>query len=124
MIEIENLTKDYRLGDDTVPVLNGVSLAIAAGEVCALVGASGSGKTTLMNIVGLLDRPSAGRYRFRGQEVSTLVPRPILVAIEQANEDGADRRHAVGRDPQGAKRHGTENPQKDQHLPEDRYALV
>ena len=72
MIEIENLTKDYRLGDDAVPVLKGVSLAIAAGELCALVGASGSGKTTLMNIVGLLDRPSAGRYQFRGLDVSAL----------------------------------------------------
>jgi macrolide transport system ATP-binding/permease protein len=72
LIRIENLVKTYYLGEVDVPVLKGVSLAIEQGEMVALMGASGSGKSTLMNILGLLDRPTAGHYWLNGQEVSRL----------------------------------------------------
>jgi macrolide transport system ATP-binding/permease protein len=72
LIRIENLFKTYYLGEVDVPVLKGVSLSIGQGEMIALMGASGSGKSTLMNILGLLDRPTAGHYWLNGQEVSQL----------------------------------------------------
>jgi ABC-type lipoprotein export system ATPase subunit/ABC-type antimicrobial peptide transport system permease subunit len=72
LIRIDNLFKTYYLGEVDVPVLKGVSLSVEKGEMIALMGASGSGKSTLMNILGLLDRPTAGHYWLNGQEVSHL----------------------------------------------------
>jgi macrolide transport system ATP-binding/permease protein len=72
LIELNGVTKTYRNGDLAVEVLHGIDLAIHAGEFVALIGASGSGKSTLMNILGCLDRPSSGDYRFRGQSVARL----------------------------------------------------
>src|SRR5271154_4777037 len=72
LIRIENLYKTYFLGEVDVPVLKGVSLSIQQGELVALMGASGSGKSTLMNILGLLDRPTSGKFWLNGQEVSRL----------------------------------------------------
>jgi putative ABC transport system ATP-binding protein len=72
VIEIEQLTKIYRMGGNEVQALRGVSLTIEAGEYVAIVGASGSGKSTLMNMIGLLDRPTAGSYRLCGAEVSQM----------------------------------------------------
>jgi len=72
MIELHDIYKTYHLGEIDVPVLKGVSLAVAQGELAALMGASGSGKSTLMNILGCLDHPSAGEYWLDGQEVSGL----------------------------------------------------
>ena len=69
-IELEDIYKTYSRGKVDVPVLKGASLAIGRGEMVALMGASGSGKTTLINLLGALDRPTAGRYRLEGDEVS------------------------------------------------------
>jgi putative ABC transport system ATP-binding protein len=72
MIELENITKVYRLGKVAVNALRGVSLTIGEGEMLAIIGASGSGKSTLLNIIGLLDRPTSGRYLFNGDDTSRL----------------------------------------------------
>lgn len=69
MIEFRDLTKVYVMGEEQVPALAGVSLTIARGEYVAVIGPSGSGKSTLMNILGGLDRPTSGSYRFEGEEV-------------------------------------------------------
>lgn len=69
MIEFRDLTKVYVMGEEQVPALAGVSLTIERGEYVAVIGPSGSGKSTLMNILGGLDRPTSGSYRFEGEEV-------------------------------------------------------
>jgi putative ABC transport system ATP-binding protein len=72
MIEIENMTKVYRMGEVEVYALRGITLSIKQGEIISIVGASGSGKSTLLNIIGCLDRPTSGRYFFDGADVSQL----------------------------------------------------
>ena len=72
MIELENITKVYRMGKVEVPALRGISLSIKEGEMLAIIGASGSGKSTLMHIIGCLDKPTVGRYTFEGADVSQL----------------------------------------------------
>ncbi len=72
MIELENITKVYRMGKVEVLALRGVTLNIERGEMVAIIGASGSGKSTLMNIIGFLDKPTLGRYTFQGADVSRL----------------------------------------------------
>jgi putative ABC transport system ATP-binding protein len=69
---VEEVHKTYRMGDVEVPALRGINLTIAHGEFVAVMGSSGSGKSTFMNILGCLDRPSAGRYFLEGQEVGSL----------------------------------------------------
>jgi len=74
LIELTGITKAYGTAERPVPVLHGIDLTIEAGEFVALLGASGSGKSTLMNLLGCLDRPTGGTYRFAGDDVSGLEP--------------------------------------------------
>ena len=72
LIQLEEVTKAYQMGEVQVHALRGVSLTVREGEYVAIMGASGSGKSTLMNMIGLLDRPTSGSYRIRGTEASQL----------------------------------------------------
>jgi putative ABC transport system ATP-binding protein len=72
LIRLDSVTKVYGSGDAAVVALNEFSLGVAAGELLAVMGPSGSGKSTLMNILGCLDTPTSGRYRFAGEDVSRL----------------------------------------------------
>ncbi len=72
MLELENITKVYKAGQTEVPALRGISCRIESGEMVSIIGPSGSGKSTLMNIIGCLDKPTSGRYRLDGTEVSEL----------------------------------------------------
>lgn len=72
MIELENITKVYKMGETEVVALNGVDLRIEQGEMISIIGSSGSGKSTLMNIMGCLDKPTSGQYRLEEIEVSKL----------------------------------------------------
>jgi putative ABC transport system ATP-binding protein len=72
MIELDNITKVYKMGETEVVALNGVDLRIEQGEMISIIGSSGSGKSTLMNIMGCLDKPTSGQYRLEEIEVSKL----------------------------------------------------
>jgi putative ABC transport system ATP-binding protein len=74
LIDLRNVFQFYERGLEKVPVLENSSLQIRQGESCAIVGKSGSGKTTLMNILGLLDRPTAGDYLLNGVSTQTMSP--------------------------------------------------
>jgi putative ABC transport system ATP-binding protein len=72
LIRLENVSKFYPMGDQTIPALNGIQLDIEQGDFVAIMGASGSGKSTLLNLLGCLDRPSGGRYQLDGEDISRL----------------------------------------------------
>jgi len=72
MIELDNITKIYKMGRTEVVALNGVSLSVEQGEMVSIIGPSGSGKSTLMHIIGCLDKPTSGEYRLEGVQVSKL----------------------------------------------------
>lgn len=72
VIDIEGVTKLYRMGTEVVYALRGVQMQIHLGEYLAVMGPSGSGKSTLMNMLGCLDTPTAGRYEFAGEDVADM----------------------------------------------------
>ncbi|WP_375234773.1 ABC transporter ATP-binding protein [Winogradskyella sp.] len=72
VIEIRNIIRDFKLGQETVHVLKGIDLDIKRGDYVAIMGPSGSGKSTLMNILGCLDTPTAGSYNLNDKDVSKL----------------------------------------------------
>ncbi len=72
LIEFEQVTKVYPMGGEEVRALNGVDLVIRRGEYVAIMGPSGSGKSTMMNVIGCLDTPSGGSYRFKSIEIQEL----------------------------------------------------
>jgi len=78
LVELESVSKEYRVGGDHVHALLDVSFVLPAGELCVVHGRSGSGKTTLLNMIGSLDRPSSGRVNVDGREISSL-PEHVLV---------------------------------------------
>jgi len=71
-IQVDNLVKTYRMGEQDVRALQGISAHFAPGSFWAIMGASGSGKSTMLNILGCLDRPTSGRYLLEGEDVSRL----------------------------------------------------
>jgi len=72
MIQLDKVSRTFQVGDQQVLALREVSLSIAAGEYIAIMGPSGSGKSTMLNLLGLLDRPSSGRYSLDGRDVTGL----------------------------------------------------
>ncbi len=82
-IALENVHKTYRLGGTEVRALDGVTLQVQPGEYCAIMGASGSGKSTAMNVIGCLDRPTAGTYRLDGMDVARLDDQQLAAVRNQ-----------------------------------------
>lgn len=72
LIDMQNITKEYRIGDIVVKALDDVSFSVKEHEFVAIVGPSGSGKSTLMNIIGCLDTPTSGTYKIEGQQVTKM----------------------------------------------------
>ncbi|MGQ0532566.1 MAG: ABC transporter ATP-binding protein [Caulobacteraceae bacterium] len=83
LIEARDLTKFYRMGDETVHALDGVSFSIPARDYCAIVGPSGSGKSTLMNILGGLDTPTSGRISIAGNDIGEMNDEDLAVFRNQ-----------------------------------------
>lgn len=74
LLELRGLRREFPAGEQTIAVLKDIDLSIEQGEMVAIIGASGSGKSTLMNVLGCLDRPSAGTYKVAGRETGSLIP--------------------------------------------------
>jgi putative ABC transport system ATP-binding protein len=77
IVEIRNLSKAYRRGDQVVPVLTDINLDVAAGDFVALMGPSGSGKSTLLNLIAGIDKPSGGSLRVNGLDIASLSEREL-----------------------------------------------
>ena len=77
LVHVEHVSKDYRLGDQTVPALQDVSLAIDEGVFCAIAGPSGSGKSTLLNMIGCIDTPTRGRILLDGRDLTGCTPNQL-----------------------------------------------
>ncbi|MEU2030193.1 ABC transporter ATP-binding protein [Nocardia amamiensis] len=86
MLELSGVTKEYRVGGQTVRALDEVGLRIEAGEFTSIIGPSGSGKSTLLHLLGALDSPDSGSIRFRGEEIGAL----------DEEQQSRFRRHQVG----------------------------
>ena len=104
MLELADIHRSFKVGPGRMPILNGVSLSVAKGELVSVMGGSGSGKTTLMNIIGLLDKPSSGTYAVEGQDVLRA----------QADDLSRLRNRLIG-----CHLHDTIWPNQDHHLPGD-----
>ena len=83
LIDLKNVSKSYRNGDQELQVLKNVHLEVEEGEFVAIMGPSGSGKSTLMNIIGLLDRPTSGEYYLEGEEVAKLSEKKLAKVRNQ-----------------------------------------
>jgi len=83
IIQVEDITKIYGMGDAQVNALDGVSLEIRVNEFVAIMGPSGSGKSTMMNILGCLDRPTSGQYFLAGEDVSNLNKTELAIIRNQ-----------------------------------------
>ncbi len=83
VIQLDGVEKVYQTGEVAVKAVRGVSLAVRPGEFAAVMGASGSGKSTLMNLIGCLDRPTAGRYWLDGEEVGKLTKSELSLVRNQ-----------------------------------------
>jgi putative ABC transport system ATP-binding protein len=77
MLELENISKIYKIGEVEIPALRGVSLSVKDGEFITIMGPSGSGKSTMLNIMGCMDKPTSGAYRFKGTDVTKLRDREL-----------------------------------------------
>lgn len=86
MLELTDVVKEYRIGDEPVRALDGIDLTLEAGEFTSVIGPSGSGKSTLLHMLGALDRPDTGSIRFRGAEIGDL----------DEERQSEFRRHRVG----------------------------
>ncbi|MFE7798153.1 ABC transporter ATP-binding protein [Nocardia sp. NPDC057440] len=86
MLELSGITKHYRVGEQTVRALDGISLRIDPGEFTSIIGPSGSGKSTLLHLLGALDSPDSGSIRFQGAEIGSL----------DEERQSEFRRHRVG----------------------------
>ena len=83
LIDLKNVSKSYRNGDQELQVLKDVYLEVEEGEFVAIMGPSGSGKSTLMNIIGMLDRPTSGEYYLEGEEVAKLSEKKLAKVRNQ-----------------------------------------
>ena len=83
LIDLKNVSKSYRNGDQELQVLKDVHLEVEEGELVAIMGPSGSGKSTLMNIIGMLDRPTSGEYYLEGEEVAKLSEKKLAKVRNQ-----------------------------------------
>lgn len=83
LIDLKNISKSYRNGDQELQVLKDVHLEVEEGEFVAIMGPSGSGKSTLMNIIGMLDRPTSGEYYLEGKEVAKLSEKKLAKVRNQ-----------------------------------------
>ena len=83
LIDLKNVSKSYRNGDQELQVLKDVHLEVEEGEFVAIMGPSGSGKSTLMNIIGMLDRPTSGEYYLEGEEVAKLSDKKLAKVRNQ-----------------------------------------
>jgi putative ABC transport system ATP-binding protein len=77
MLELKSINKTYKIGEVAIHALRGITLSVRDGEFITIMGPSGSGKSTLLNIMGCMDRPTSGSYRFKGTDVTRLKDREL-----------------------------------------------